>query len=203
MPTAAARQVLGPDVLIGRSAHDPVEAQGACAAGADYVFLGPIWETASHPGHPGLGVEAIRAAHPATVIAIGGVTPDRVDACLDRGAYGVAAIAALWYAADPHAAAANMLISLGQTPVTPGGVSSTESPSGHSGMAPTITVTVNGQARTLQPQISLLEMLEELELDPRTVVVELNLEIVRRPALGETALQDGDRVELVHFVGGG
>jgi len=42
-----------------------------------------------------------------------------------------------------------------------------------------------------------------LNLDPRTVVVELNRQIVRRPALGATALEDGDSVELVHFVGGG
>ena len=40
-------------------------------------------------------------------------------------------------------------------------------------------------------------------LDPRTVVVERNREIVRRPRLGETAVADGDPIELVHFVGGG
>ncbi len=66
-----------------------------------------------------------------------------------------------------------------------------------------ITVTVNGEEREIAPESSLLDLLGTLELDPRAVVVELNREIVRRPALGDTALRQGDRIELVHFVGGG
>jgi thiamine biosynthesis protein ThiS len=67
----------------------------------------------------------------------------------------------------------------------------------------TITVTVNGEARSLAADTSLRALLALLELDPRAVVVELNREIVRQPALTATDLKDGDRVELVHFVGGG
>ena len=48
----------------------------------------------------------------------------------------------------------------------------------------------------------MLDLLTGLELDPRTVVVELNREIVRRPALESTTVRDGDTIELVHFVGG-
>ena len=70
-------------------------------------------------------------------------------------------------------------------------------------MTPFITVTVNGQAREFAAGASLLGLLETLALDPRTVVVELNREIVRRPELANTAVNDGDTVELVHFVGGG
>ena len=66
-----------------------------------------------------------------------------------------------------------------------------------------IVITVNGQAREVGEHSSLLELLAVLDLDPRTVVVEHNRAIVRRPALGDTALRDGDQVELVHFVGGG
>jgi thiamine biosynthesis protein ThiS len=50
---------------------------------------------------------------------------------------------------------------------------------------------------------TLLDLLGHLGLDPRTVVVELNRQIVRRLRLGETPLAAGDTVELVHFVGGG
>lgn len=67
----------------------------------------------------------------------------------------------------------------------------------------TITVVVNGEERRLTGHPSVLELLHVLELDPRGVVVELNREIVRRPELEHTRLQAGDRVELVHFVGGG
>jgi thiamine biosynthesis protein ThiS len=64
-------------------------------------------------------------------------------------------------------------------------------------------IVVNGEARRVAERSSLLDLLATLGLDPRTVVVELNREIVRRPRLGETILSAGDAVELVHFVGGG
>jgi len=66
-----------------------------------------------------------------------------------------------------------------------------------------IEIVVNGEPRRVAERSTLLQLLETLGLDPRTVVVELNREIVRRPRLGETALAAGDAVELVHFVGGG
>ena len=64
-------------------------------------------------------------------------------------------------------------------------------------------VVVNGSPRTVRPGVTLLQLLADLDLDPRTVVVEHNRRIVRRPALGETPVAAGDAIELVHFVGGG
>jgi len=64
-------------------------------------------------------------------------------------------------------------------------------------------IVLNGEPRRVPGPATLLDLLAHLGLDPRTVVVELNREIVRRPRLGETALAQGDAVELVHFVGGG
>jgi thiamine biosynthesis protein ThiS len=64
-------------------------------------------------------------------------------------------------------------------------------------------IVVNGDDRHLPGPATLLTLLEHLGLDPRTVVVELNREIVRRPNLGAASLSEGDSVELVHFVGGG
>jgi thiamine biosynthesis protein ThiS len=64
-------------------------------------------------------------------------------------------------------------------------------------------IVVNGEPRRVAEPSTLLDLLAALGLDPRTVVVELNREIVRRPRLGDTALAPGDAVELVHFVGGG
>lgn len=66
-----------------------------------------------------------------------------------------------------------------------------------------LDVTVNGEARSIPAPATLLDLLAHLGLDPRTVVVELNREIVRRARLGETAVAEGDAIELVHFVGGG
>lgn len=66
-----------------------------------------------------------------------------------------------------------------------------------------LEIIVNGESRSLPGPASVADLLRHLGLDPRTVVVELNREIVRRPRLDHTALADGDAVELVHFVGGG
>jgi thiamine biosynthesis protein ThiS len=67
----------------------------------------------------------------------------------------------------------------------------------------TLALTINGEARQLPGPATLLELLGRLGLDPRSVVVELNREIVRRPRLAETRVAEGDTIEIVHFVGGG
>jgi thiazole synthase len=67
----------------------------------------------------------------------------------------------------------------------------------------TVALTVNGETRRVPGPATLGDLLAHLGLDARAVVVELNREIVRRPRLAEVSLQDGDQVELVHFVGGG
>ena len=64
-------------------------------------------------------------------------------------------------------------------------------------------ITVNGQDHLVPSPATLVDLLQQLDLDPRAVVVELNREIVRRARLTETRLANGDSVELVHFVGGG
>ncbi len=66
-----------------------------------------------------------------------------------------------------------------------------------------LEIVVNGEPRRLPGPATVADLLCHLSLDPRTVVVELNRRIVRRPQLQETGLADGDTVELVHFVGGG
>jgi thiamine-phosphate diphosphorylase len=114
LPIKAARALLTRDQLLGRSVHSSEAAREALDEGADYAFLGPIWETTSHPGRPGLGLGAFKGLASLPVIAIGGVTTDRARLCRDAGAWGVAAITALWHAADPAAAARAMLLSFGE-----------------------------------------------------------------------------------------
>ena len=66
-----------------------------------------------------------------------------------------------------------------------------------------LEIKINGESRHVPGPASVADLLRHLGLDARTVVVELNREIVRRPRLDNTALADGDAIELVHFVGGG
>ena len=70
-------------------------------------------------------------------------------------------------------------------------------------MSETVNVLVNGEPREVSRGATLLELLDALALDPRTVVVEHNRRIVRRPALAGVRISPGDAIELVHFVGGG
>ncbi len=70
-------------------------------------------------------------------------------------------------------------------------------------MTASIKITVNGDTREFDSKSSLNDLLRVLDLDPGMVVVEHNRSIVRRPQLAATPLEDGDSVELVHFVGGG
>ena len=64
-------------------------------------------------------------------------------------------------------------------------------------------LTINGEDRTFQPLDTLAALVAALGLDVRKVAVELNLEIVPRSTYAATALNDGDRLEIVHFIGGG
>jgi thiamine biosynthesis protein ThiS len=66
-----------------------------------------------------------------------------------------------------------------------------------------MNLVVNGQPKHFEGPLTAAGLLAVLDLDPRAVVVELNRRIVRRPLLEQTPLDDGDEVELVHFVGGG
>jgi thiamine biosynthesis protein ThiS len=66
-----------------------------------------------------------------------------------------------------------------------------------------MTLTINGEARSFAALADVAGLVAALGLDARKVAVERNLEIVPRSAYGKTPLADGDRIEIVHFIGGG
>ncbi|HEX7024648.1 MAG TPA: thiamine phosphate synthase [Gemmatimonadales bacterium] len=105
-----ARKVF-PGGWIGRSVHSGDEARASVDEGADYLVAGNIFDTPSHPEHPGRGLawlaDICRLGVP--VIAIGGVTPERAAAIREAGAWGAAAISAIWDAPDPAATATALL----------------------------------------------------------------------------------------------
>lgn len=108
LPLAEARHLLPSGVLVGVSVHGAGESAEAQAGGADWVFVGSVWATPSHPDRAGGGPALLRAAAEAApgvpLLAIGGVTPARVGEALRAGAHGVAVIRGIWYAADLEAA---------------------------------------------------------------------------------------------------
>ena len=70
-------------------------------------------------------------------------------------------------------------------------------------MAETIRVELNGKERDVSAGLTVSDLLDTLDLEPGLVVVERNREILARAQYHEVAVCEGDRLELVHFVGGG
>jgi thiamine biosynthesis protein ThiS len=66
-----------------------------------------------------------------------------------------------------------------------------------------LQVYVNGDSHELPETTSLAQLVEQLELVPQRIAIELNRVVVRRADWSTTTLRDGDRLEIVHFVGGG
>jgi thiamine-phosphate pyrophosphorylase len=96
---------------IGCSVHSPEEATRAVEEGAEFLMVGTVYQSDSHPGRPGAGLELVRQTVRlgVPVIAIGGIDASRVIEVAEAGAYGAASISALWRAPDSAAAALALL----------------------------------------------------------------------------------------------
>jgi thiamine-phosphate pyrophosphorylase len=108
VPVAAARKLLPPSMLVGRSVHSVNASREAEQDGADYVLVGTLFASPSHPEVAPAGVgmlENVHARITIPVLAIGGVTPENVRDCWSAGADGVAVQSAILRAADPRKAA--------------------------------------------------------------------------------------------------
>jgi thiamine-phosphate pyrophosphorylase len=107
----AARNLGGDDWVIGRSVHSLEGAQKAESDQADFLMLGTIYETTSHPGQKGAGLDLVRNVAGRVgmpIIGIGGVNPERAADVVSAGAIGVAVIGGILRADDPERAAADL-----------------------------------------------------------------------------------------------
>jgi len=108
LPVAVARRLAGDGFIIGRSVHGVAEAVRAQEEGADYVQVGPIFASRSHPDQPPAGLallEAVAAAVTIPILAVGGVTAANVGETMAAGASGAAVISAILGAPSPREAA--------------------------------------------------------------------------------------------------
>jgi thiamine-phosphate pyrophosphorylase len=117
LPFDWARRVLGDEVLLGRSTHDPAQAAKAAAEPWDYLVAGPVWATATKPGRPATGTTLIRSVAaldpPQPWFAIGGITSDNLDQVTAAGATRVVVVRAITDAPDPATATRTLLEGLG------------------------------------------------------------------------------------------
>lgn len=106
MDPAQARRILGPDAIIGVSAHSVAEAKAAVAAGADYLGCGAMFATTTKTDTTTLPKETLRAiceAVPVPVVAIGGIHKENLLSLADCGEAGVALVSAIFGAKDIEA----------------------------------------------------------------------------------------------------
>ncbi|MFQ5802041.1 MAG: thiamine phosphate synthase [Candidatus Methylomirabilales bacterium] len=116
LPPRLARPLLRSGMILGISTHSVEEAQEAEAAGADYIGFGPVFPTGTKTGiRPVVGLDGIRkvrAAVQVPVLAIGGITLERVPGVMDAGADGVAVISAIVASGDISGVCHNFLAQL-------------------------------------------------------------------------------------------
>ena len=196
LPVEEARRLLGEDALIGRSVHSVAGAVEAEAAGADFLLVGPIFATPSHPESPGAGtalLEQVRRAVAVPFLAIGGVDASNIEEVARAGARGAAVVRAVLTAPDPAQAVAELRAAFLRGP----------SPAVAGPDPATITVVVNGEERQLAQPLRLPEFLESLGVRARFTAVAYNGDVLRKEEHPNIALKDGDVLELVRPVGGG
>jgi thiamine-phosphate pyrophosphorylase len=102
MPVAEVREQIGPDMLIGLSTHSREQIDSA--AGADYISVGPIWETPTKEGRPAVGLELIEYASRSASLpfyAIGGIEPSNAGEVVRAGAQRLCVVRAIRDAEDP------------------------------------------------------------------------------------------------------
>jgi len=105
---AEARAALGPDAIVGLSTHSEKQIAAAAEAPADYISVGPIWETPTKEGRPAVGLELIRhaaASAPHPFFAIGGIDASNAAEVVAAGAQRICVVRAIRDAGDPAAAA--------------------------------------------------------------------------------------------------
>jgi thiamine-phosphate pyrophosphorylase len=121
LPIPLARRVVGPEAVLGRTAHDLEAAEAAAAAGADYLGVGPCFPSAtkSFPEQaPAAFLRGVATGIALPAFAIGGVTLDRLESLFELGIDRVAVASAVTGAPDPAAAAAALLARLASAGVT-------------------------------------------------------------------------------------
>jgi len=112
LPLSAARSLLGPNRIIGISAHTLDQAKEAEAGGADYLGIGPIFPSTTKQDRPPLGCEALRQFRRPVripIIAIGGISPLNVRQVMTTGVDGVAVVSAILSQSDVMRATADLV----------------------------------------------------------------------------------------------
>lgn len=108
IPPTIAREILGDEILVGRSTHAPEELEAALSEPVDYLSAGPVETTPTKPGRQGTGLDYLRFASQRSTLPVfvtGGVAPERIAPLVAAGAGHFVVVRYIADAPDPHAAA--------------------------------------------------------------------------------------------------
>ncbi len=121
---ARAREILGPEAIIGHSTHSEAQLAASKELPVDYISVGPVWETPTKAGRPAVGLELVRHASisaPHPFFAIGGINPSNAPQVVAAGAERLGVVRAIRDAQAPGAAAESLRAALGEPGRAPGG----------------------------------------------------------------------------------
>ena len=207
LPPSVARLRLGPRILIGRSVHSAAAATDS--TGANFLVAGSIFSTDSHPGRPPLGLSGLAdivAATDLPVLAIGGIELGRVSDVIASGAHGICVVGAIASAPDAQAAISQtraLRRILDDALGIRGEITSMPLKSEPTGEQTGVEIDLNGKRERFPTGTTIATFLAAKGLQDKLVVVEVNGQIVARSAFAGRIFENGDQVEVVHFVGGG
>jgi thiamine-phosphate pyrophosphorylase len=109
VPVRVAREIVGPDAIVGLSTHGPADLEGAGGEDVDYISAGPVEATPTKPGRPGTGLGYVTLASGRSSVPVfvtGGVTPERIPVLVAAGVRHFVVVRHLTEAPDARAAAA-------------------------------------------------------------------------------------------------
>ncbi|MEF2247560.1 thiamine phosphate synthase [Paenibacillus sp. IITD108] len=195
MPIDQARVLLGSDAIVGISTHSLQQALAAEQAGADYIGVGPVFETPTKPGRPAVStrlIEEVASSIRIPFVAIGGITLANAAEVLAAGAARLCAVRAITDSAEPEQAcrrlcelihASRKLREINSFP---------------------INILLNGKLKETYAA-SVSELLDQLGQQHKIkhLIVELDGCLLPRTAWNERLLKNNSHVELIQFVGGG
>jgi thiamine-phosphate pyrophosphorylase len=191
------RSILGKNKIVGISTHSLAEFKIANSKDFDYIAFGPIFPTKTKDYHIGIDDidEALRVSSK-PVIFIGGINISNIDKLIQKGAKNIAVIRAITEAENIPLAVAELKKRF-------------SSPrcfalrSKATGAREAFLIKINGKEHEVSGVRNLSELISTKGLSGKAVVIEHNYNIIPKEKWQETALDKGDNIEIVSFVGGG
>jgi len=200
---ADARELLGPERIVGISTHSLEQALKAETAGADYIGVGPVYPTATKPGRAAVTLEYVRQAARHVRIpwtAIGGIHPGNAGEVLAAGARRLCAVSAVVGSSDPAAVCRELRSLIAAASEAAAGRTDPSEAGSRPGHP--LRLTLNGK-EIFTHSSTLQELVELYGLSGQRMVAEADGIILARGNWSRHRLADGMKIELVHFVGGG